>query len=255
MRNTIFITGAASGIGKAAAILFANNNWLVCATDNNRDELFKLRGLLGNDHCCCHVDVRDSHSISNALDEFSLQAGGKMDVLLNSAGILTIDDFEKITLAQNNLVTQVNVDGVLNMTYLAKPLLNRSSRGVVINMCSASSNYGIPGIATYSASKFWVKGFTEALNIEWDKQNIHVCGIHPNFVATPMTDSSDGKVMQRIGVNITAETVANTIWKAAHNRRKVHWHIDSWIYNLNRTLSNIFPNFIKRLFVKMISGY
>lgn len=104
-------------------------------------------------------------------------------------------------------------------------------------MCSASANYGVPTNATYSATKFWVRGFTEALNIELEGEGIHVCDILPNYVDTPMMQSeqSSGDIIDNVDIKLTAEDVSSTIWQASQNRSKVHWHVDTtWCaYYLN----------------------
>jgi len=73
-------------------------------------------------------------------------------------------------------------------------------------------------LATYSASKFFVRGFTEAMNIEWERHGIHVCDVMPNFVATPMMDAAHGDIVDLIGINLTAEDAAKTIARAAEDR-------------------------------------
>ena len=93
-------------------------------------------------------------------------------------------------------------------------------------MCSLSSDYGVPSEATYSASKFFVRGFTEAMNIEWERLGIHVCDVLPNFVDTPMMDPAHGDIVDSIGINLTAGDVAQTIVEAAEDRTKVHWVVD-----------------------------
>jgi short-subunit dehydrogenase len=255
MAKSIFITGAGAGIGREVANLFASEGWLVCATDIDQNSLNALENKLGPKHCYCQVDVTDTGSIERALETFSSETGGHIDVLLNNAGILFIEKFENLSLEQNNAVTNVNISGVLNMTYLTKPYLDKSESPMVINMCSASSNYGVPNLASYSASKFWIKGFTEALNIEWEEQGIHVCDVMPNFVATPMTDNCEGEIMENVGVKLTAKDVAKAVWKAAHNRNKVHWYVDSFIYHLSRISGKFLPQSILRAFVKRMAGY
>ena len=255
MKNTIFITGAASGIGKAAAVLFAENGWLVCATDVNPKNLADLKLKLGPEHYYYEVNVTDHKSINNALSEFAERAGGSIDVLLNNAGIAFIENFEDLALEKHIAVTKVNVEGVLNTTYLAKPYLDRSDKACVINMCSASANYGVPSEASYSASKFWVRGFTEALNIEWENKGIHVCAVLPNFVATPMMDACDGDIVQNVGIKLTVADVAKNIWDAAHDRKRVHWHVDTWKYHFTRLISKFLPQPVMRMTMKKMAGY
>ena len=125
----------------------------------------------------------------------------------------------------------------------------------MISMCSLSSEYGVPSEASYSASKFWVKGFTEAINIEWDRHGIYVCDVMPNFVATPMMQNLDGKIVQSIGIKLNANDVSATIWKAIQNRKRIHWEVDTWRPRLLRSLNKLLPNNIRRAAMKHLSGY
>lgn len=106
----------------------------------------------------------------------------------------------------------VNINGILSCAHQALPLLKRASGAAMINMCSLSATYGLPSEASYSASKFWVKGFTEALNIEWEQHGIYACDIMPNFVATPMMEGLTSKLVQAIGVHLSAADVAKAHW-------------------------------------------
>ena len=209
------ITGAGAGIGRAAARRFAARGWTLCATDVNSSALETLREELGDRHTYATMDVTDKDDVSRVLAEFAAQHGGSFDLLLNNAGVAFLGDFEALTLEQHELVTGVNVNGVLNCTYLAFPYLSKAPQAKVINMCSLSAEYGLPSEATYSASKFWVRGFTEAMNIEWERHGIHVCDIMPNFVATPMMDVAPTDIVNSVGIKLTADDVADTIVKAA----------------------------------------
>ena len=120
-------------------------------------------------------------------------------------------------------------------------------------MSSASSDYGVPELASYSASKFAVKALTEALELEWKKYGISVCDVMPPFVATNMlkAQKNSAKVMQRLGVNITAEHVVAVIDKQVKHP-KTHRTV-SVFYGLLHRLSNVSPAFINRLAMKWLS--
>ena len=87
-------------------------------------------------------------------------------------------------------------------------------------MSSLSSEYGVPSEAVYSASKFFVRGLTEAMNIEWERHGIHVSDVMPNFVRTPMMEGVTGKLVDSVGIHLTAEDVVRAIWRAASDRRR-----------------------------------
>jgi hypothetical protein len=120
---TAVITGAGAGIGRAAARRFAARGWTLCATDVNSAALEALREELGDRHTYATMDVTDKDEVSDVLAEFAAKDGGSFDLLLNNAGVAFLGDFEALTLEQHELVTGVNVNGVLNCTYLAYPYL------------------------------------------------------------------------------------------------------------------------------------
>lgn len=255
MTPTVVITGAGAGIGHATAHRFASAGWTLCATDIDSGALDALRSELGDKHTYMTLDVTDKASITKVFTAFAAEHGGTFDALVNNAGVAFIDNFEELTLEQHELVTRVNVNGVLNCTYLAYPHISKTGNGKVINMCSLSAEYGIPSEATYSASKFWVRGFTEAINIEWERHKIHVCDIMPNFVATPMMDDAHGDIVDSIGINLTADEVASTILTAATDRTRVHWVVDTAKMKLVRAITNNTPARLHRRLIKSFAGF
>lgn len=254
-KPTVFITGAAKGIGAETALMFSKNGYRVAATDINEKDLEKLKQLLGDEHFYRRLDVTNSDDFAAILKEFALENGEAIDVLINNAGIAFIDDFEKISLEKHLALTDINVKGVQIGAFHGLQYLMKSSKPTMISMCSLSSEYGVPSEASYSASKFWVKGFTEAINIEWDRHGIYVCDVMPNFVATPMMQNLDGKIVQSIGIKLNADDVSATIWKAVQNRKRIHWEVDTWRPRLLRSLNKLLPNNIRRAAMKHLSGY
>lgn len=252
--KSIFITGAASGIGKATATLFAHKGWFVGVADINEAGLRMLKDGLGDRiGFMASMDVTGADRVAAVLHEFSEVAGGKIDILLNNAGVLRINPFENIPLADHYKILDINNRGVLNCTYHALPYLRKSKGSRVINMASIASIIATPTEATYAASKFWVRGFTEALNMEWKRHGIHVCDIMPNFVNTPMVEQNPGKVVGGVGVNITAEDVAGIIWKAAHGKR-LHWIVDLPGNKVFYTLRAFIPFSLERFVLRKLAG-
>ncbi len=236
MKKSIFITGAAAGIGREVAILFADKGWFVGISDVNKRGLHLLkRHLKGKTGFSAHLDVTDEKMVASVLSDFNAAAGGKFDVLFNNAGVLRINNFEDISLKDQHAILNINNKGVLNCAYHAFPYLKNTRESHVINMASASSIIAAPALTAYSASKFWVRGFTEALNMEWQRYGIHVCDIMPNFVSTPMVQQNPHGLIDNVRVSITAEDVAKTVLKAACSTR-VHWLMDR---PLNKLLMNM----------------
>ena len=226
MKKSIFITGAAAGIGREVAILFADKGWFVGITDVNKKGLEQLAGFLKEKTgFSAYLDVTDEKMVASVLSDFYAAAGGTFDVLFNNAGVLRINNFEDIPLNDQHAILNINNKGVLNCAYHAFPYLRNTVKSHVVNMASASSIIATPTLSAYSASKFWVRGFTEALNMEWQRHGIHVCDVMPNFVSTPMVEQNPHELIDNVRVSITAEDVAKTVWKAAGSTR-VHWLID-----------------------------
>ena len=144
MSRTIVVTGAAAGIGRAASRAFAGAGWTLCATDVDEGALATLAAELGTWHTYARMDVTDKADVARVLGEFAALHGGAFDALLNNAGVAFIQHFEEQSLEQHELVVKVNVNGVLNCTYLAFAHLAKGRNPKLINMCSLSSEYGVP---------------------------------------------------------------------------------------------------------------
>jgi NAD(P)-dependent dehydrogenase (short-subunit alcohol dehydrogenase family) len=215
--DTIFVTGAASGIGKATALLFAGRGWFVGCYDVDVDGARKTAEACGRNACHGRIDVTSQESWKLAVGDFEGQSAAKMNVLFNCAGILRMGRFEEISPAECQKQCDVNIMGVVLGIHTCMPALERS-RGVIVNMSSASAVYGSPELAVYSATKFAVRALTEALDIEFRSKGIRVCDVMPGYVDTPMvrTQEKPAQTVGRMGVKLKAEDIAELVWKAAH---------------------------------------
>lgn len=251
--NTILITGAASGIGRATAELFYRQGWTVGMLDISIEPVRQYSiSWDAARRFVATTDVTRVDQLDAALRAFVEQTG-KLDVLFNCAGILEIGDFESIPLARHHQIIDINNKGVLNSCYAALPYLKCNPGSRVINMSSASSLYGVPGFASYSASKFWVKGLTEALSVEWSRFGVLVMDIEPPFVKTPMLAGKQATIIERMGVSLTAEDIAQAVWQATTDTRR--HHPVSMQYKLLRGLSKVMPESATRGLIKLMSGY
>jgi NAD(P)-dependent dehydrogenase (short-subunit alcohol dehydrogenase family) len=216
--NTILISGAASGIGAATAKLFHQRGWRVGLIDLNPEPLAALASELGGAWQRA-LDVTDAEAVTAAVREFTDANRGHLRLLFNCAGILRFGRFEDISLAEHNRIIAINVQGVLNCCYAALPFLKRTAGAQVLNMGSASGLYGVPQMASYSASKFAVRGLTEALELEWRELGIRVADLMPPFVRTPMVASQtvEPPVLRRLGVTLVAEDIAQAAWRQAQS--------------------------------------
>ncbi len=252
-KKTIFITGAASGIGRETAIFFADKGWFVGLFDLNEKGLKELAEEIGVENCCHQLtDVSDYESIQSAVELFAQKTNQKMNVLFNNAGIMKMGPFEQLSYQEHAKTIQVNIMGVINGIYASLDLLKNTPKSHIISMCSSSAFYGVPDLSTYSASKFFVRGLTEALNIEFEKYGITVTDLMPLFVATPMVDMQEYQTgtLRLFKAKLSAQDIAKIAWKAAH-KNKIHWVPGILLKSLT-FFGNLFP-FINKPMMKLFN--
>jgi NADP-dependent 3-hydroxy acid dehydrogenase YdfG len=223
----VFISGAAAGIGRATARLFASHGWKVGICDIDAAALSRLDAELGERAIALRLDVTRIDEWQAALEAFFARTG-RLDVLVNNAGILISGPFEASPLARHEALVDVNIKGVMNGCFAGREYLAKTPGARLINMSSSAAVYGQASLATYSATKFAVRGLTEALNIEWQDQGIRVMDVMPLFVQTGMVKDMDALSIRRLGVKLTPEDVAGVIWRAATYKGsmgKVHWPV------------------------------
>jgi NAD(P)-dependent dehydrogenase (short-subunit alcohol dehydrogenase family) len=216
-QKTVVITGATAGIGRATAIRFARAGYRVAAYGRNPAALAELRDELGPGHVVEALDVRDPDAWRARLGELSALTGGRLEVLVNNAGVLSSGPFAEIPLEEQRTILDINVGGLLNGCHIAHPLLRATPGAHVINLSSASAIYGQPELATYSATKFAIRGLTEALELEWAADDIRVSAVWPLFVDTGMVHGVDTASTRNLGVSLTADDVADTILNVAES--------------------------------------
>lgn len=177
IKKTILITGASSGIGKAAAKLFAKNGWNVVAT--MRDPAKETELGSHADVLTTRLDVRDRDSIGQAI-ESGIAHFGRIDALINNAGYGQYGLFEAIPREKIQEQFDVNVFGVMDVTRAILPHFRKNKSGLIINVSSGAGIFTLPMISLYCASKFALEGFSEALAYELASQNIIVKIIEPH---------------------------------------------------------------------------
>ncbi len=247
MANTILITGAASGIGEAAVSLFFEKGWDIIALDVSIEGLKRLE-----DRCIFTIPC-DVTKVEEIEDAFNLlkKHNVSLDAIFNSAGILRMGLFKSIDLKEQLLEIDVNIKGIVSIIYNFLPLMEKGSS--IVNMSSLAGVYGTPELAVYSATKSAVKTLTEGLNIEFEKDGIFVCDILVDYVKTPMILDAKYKAtsVKRLGVTVSPEKVAKTVYKAVIKKNRVHHYVGIKAKVLN-ILSKLFP-FATRLLTKVIA--
>ncbi|WP_132993202.1 SDR family oxidoreductase [Gordonia zhaorongruii] len=212
--SSIFISGGAAGIGLATAQLFRSEGWTVGVYDVSADALAALKAT-DPEIITGTLDVRDPDQWDAALADFTSHTGGELDVLDNNAGILLSGKLADIS--PDAIKAQIDIDalGVTLGARAAYPYLKATPGAHLVNIASASAIYGQPGIATYSATKFYVGGLTEALELEWSDDDIRPVSIWPLWAKTALADE-DSKSAQNLGIRLTPEDVAAKVWESVH---------------------------------------
>lgn len=253
---SIFISGGAAGIGLATAERFGREGWTVGVYDVNKEALAEVKAkhpqwITGE------LDVREAEQWEEALRDFTSHTGGTLDVLDNNAGILVAGDLDEISPSVVKAQIDIDVLGVTLGAQAAFKYLKATPGSHLVNIASASAIYGQPGIATYSAAKFYVAGLTEALELEWEPHGVRVVGVWPLWAKTALADPK-AKSTQTLGINITPEEIADKVWQSVHpTSTDLRLHRTSYsVGNKTTVLANISkfsPNFATRLVNKYLA--
>jgi len=190
------ITGAAKGIGFATAKRFAEEGAKVMIADISMEAVKTAAAQIPNAEPFV-VNVTDRASIQTAVDQI-LERHGRIDILINNAGITQDARLIKMTEAQFDAVIDVNLKGVFNCTQLVVPHMLEKGKGAVVNASSVVGIYGNFGQTNYSATKFGVIGFTKTWARELGAKGIRVNAVCPGFISTEMVRAMPENVLQDI---------------------------------------------------------
>ena len=190
------VTGGAKGIGFATAKRFAQEGAKVMIADVNSDAVKAAVDLIPGSEAYV-VNVTDRASIEAAVDQI-MQRHGRIDILINNAGITQDARLVKMTEAQFDTVLDVNLKGVFNCTQLVVPHMLEAGKGAVVNASSVVGIYGNFGQTNYCATKFGVIGFTKTWARELGPKGIRVNAVCPGFIATDMVKAMPENILQDI---------------------------------------------------------
>lgn len=211
--KVVLITGASEGIGAEAAKIFAKQGASVVVTYNKQ----RKKAEKVYDYCdkfweamLVHLDVGDEESIEKCVEEV-IDKYGAIDVLINNAGVGFWKEFVEQTNEMIDLHIDVNLKGLLKMTKAVLPYMQAQSEGLIINVGSGAGKTGIPDMTTYCATKFGVRGFTQALSKELPK-DLRTYVFNPGMTATKMTSYSgvDVKEVAEVLVETAKESLEKT---------------------------------------------
>lgn len=229
-RKTIFITGGASGIGRAVAQRFAQGGWFVGIADVDEAGMTATAALLPLGQSSCHtLDVRDRAGWDAALADCAAASGGQINVVFNNAGVPLGGAIVDLTVEEIERTLDINMKGVIFGAQAAYPWLKASGPGsVLLNTASAAGIYGTPGGSVYSVTKFGVRALTESLDGEWARDGIGVRSLMPSFIETPLLNHATNRATNedirtrvlRAKLEITPVSEgAEAAWTAVHEQK------------------------------------
>jgi len=196
--KVIIITGAGSGIGKETALLFAKEGAKVVVADVNEkggEETTADIKKNGGKAFFVKLDVTNREQ-SKQMVKTTLEKYGRIDVLINNAGIVQDAFLSKMTEEQWDKVINVNLKGVFNCAQAVVEVMMNQGNGVIINTSSIVGLNGNVGQVNYAATKAGLIGMTKTLAKELGKKGIRVNAVAPGFIATPMTSNVPEKILE-----------------------------------------------------------
>jgi len=191
------VTGGGSGLGKADCLRFAEEGAFVYVTDIDENAAARVADQIGDRAVALGHDVASEAGWSDVLARIE-RDHGRLDILINNAGIVVVADPETTTTEQFDRVMDIMCKGVFLGCKLGLPLLAKSDNGSIINMSSTASHFGYPPFFAYSAAKGAVRSMTKSLAVHCQDQGYKVrCNtVHPSAIETPMIQSAEGRAGQ-----------------------------------------------------------
>ncbi len=230
MTQHVLITGASQGSGRATALKFANEGWDVTLTARGVDRLNAVAEQVqaaGQKALAVPTDVGDAEQIE-ALIEKSISTFGKIDALINNAGICLTGPVANTTLEDWRNILDTNLWGCIHTIHAALPAMIERKQGSIVNVGSFGGKMPLPQMTAYCTSKYALTGLTESLRLELAKDNIHVGIVHPGVINSDFMEramfrgeddgEADGNRQQMasvLGSNWVSqpEDIAEAVWK------------------------------------------
>lgn len=246
----IVITGAASGLGRAIALKFANQGWSVCIADIHMGRANEVANEVVNAGGTALVFECNISKESDflALADYIQAEWGGLDILVNNAGISSSGSLQESSYEEWQRLLDINLLGVVRGCKVFTPLLAKQAKSHIVNVASFAGIASAPGMVTYNVAKAGVISLSESLRHELSEHNIDVSVVCPAFFPTNLMESMNReetkalvtKLMKRSGV--TAEDVAEHIYKGIENKDfMLITHKDARIqYNLKRLSPDLF---------------
>lgn len=229
-QKSIFITGAASGLGREVGRYFAGKGWFVGIADINEAGMAETASMLPDGQSSIHkLDVTDRANWKAAVAEFGEITGGTLHVLFNNAGIGEGGPIDEMADEEIDLMIAINFTGCISGTRACFEMLKNTPDSCVLYTASAAGIYGVADLSVYSATKFAVRGLAESHDIEFRKHDIKARSLMPGFVDTNIiSDVVEGsnqtgkERLEEAGVLVSPVSIIGpAAWEAVHGK-KVH---------------------------------
>jgi uncharacterized protein len=194
--KAVVVTGASSGIGRETALAFGRAGARVALMARRRDQLEEVRGVIEGEHggtaLVLPCDVTDPDAVRACIGA-ARDAFGRLDVVVNNAGVLIASSVLELDHADLLAMMRVNVFGALSVMQAAVPVMQaQAGGGVIVNVDSLAGRRGVSPLGGYSATKFALVGLTEALRTELHGSEVHVSLVMPGVIETPMVGAVEG---------------------------------------------------------------
>lgn len=220
--RVVLITGASSGIGEAAAIEFAKNGSNVILVGRRKEKLIEVEKKLSKYHVStlvCPCDVSNKSQVKE-MCKTVLEKFDRIDILVNNAGFAIYGKVLDIDIDQIESQMATNYFGMIYCIKNFLPKMLEQNSGHIVNVASVAASFGLPGIASYCASKFAMLGFSEGLQHELKGTGVRVTVVSPIMVRTNFFDHPSFDSMPKYSAtSISSESVAKAILKAANSSR------------------------------------
>ena len=217
------ITGASSGIGEAAAEQFAKkgaNLVLVARRKEKLEQVEKNLSKYSVKILICVCDVSDKDQVKQMADK-TIETFSKIDILVNNAGFVIYGKVKELSIEDIESQMKTNYFGTIYCTKSFLPHFLKQNFGHIVNVASVGASFGVPGIASYCATKYAMLGFSEGLHHELHDTGVGVTVVSPIMVRTSLFDHPSFKNFTKhaTGISLSSETVANAIIKASNSSR------------------------------------
>lgn len=244
MSQRVFITGGASGLGRALALNYARQGARVCIGDITPEQGVETEGAIneaGGEGLFLECDVRRLNDFEKVKDEL-LDRWGGVDVVVNNAGVASAGSIEDTTIADWHWIMDINVMGVVRGCKVFTPVLKEQGSGTIVNVASMAGLMLAPLMGSYNVSKAGVIALSETMNHEFLDTGVSVCVVCPAFFQTNLTSSmrssipgiqnNVNKLMQRSSVSAddVAEDIARAVrkgsfWVLPHKTERRLWYV------------------------------